>query len=232
MNAASRPPARLPSHTTTQFLSIAPQEILPLSLAQTMRALPVNSSAPQHSTSSRPRQNNRPPSTRCTPNGRVASPRNIPKNAPPNAMNMPANTASTNVRETGVATLPSATASALASIAAGARASGDIAATCLSDSSFIERSPLRFLSRTRACIQALFRVAQSHLPANPEGQTSIQRAAKGQAGGTMQPVGGKGRRKTVRPRHPKGMPRPAPVAGKAVGPPDRQMVPPTPAARR
>ena len=61
---ATSAPARLPSHTSAQFFAMAPSVIFLLANAHTISMLPVNSSAPQQSTSTRPRLKHRPPTTR------------------------------------------------------------------------------------------------------------------------------------------------------------------------
>ena len=120
----NRAPAKLPSHTTTQALSIWAKVIFLLLSAQTISELPVNSSAPHTSTSTRPRQKHRPPTTRWAPQPSVLSLKNTVKNRPPKAINAPANIANRKAFATGRLALVTPAASVLASIAAGARQSG------------------------------------------------------------------------------------------------------------
>ena len=101
-----------------------PHVIRPDAFAQTIRTFPVNSSAPQHSTSTRPRQKHRPPTTRCTANGMLESLRKMQKYMPPNAMNAPANTDRTRSFDVAMVALPTPSASAFASTSAGDSASG------------------------------------------------------------------------------------------------------------
>ena len=89
-----------------------------------MGTLPVNSSAPQHSTSTSPRQKQSPPTARCTANGTAGSPRNTQKYSAPNAMNAPASIADAKHFAFGMAALASPTFSAFSAISAGDSASG------------------------------------------------------------------------------------------------------------
>ena len=64
MNTTTSEPTRFPSQTIPQFLSMPPSLMRRLLSAVTMSALPVNSSAPQQSISTRPTQKQTPPTTR------------------------------------------------------------------------------------------------------------------------------------------------------------------------
>ena len=59
-----REPTRLPSHTMTQLRTKPPSLIFFEARPVTMSMLPVNSSAPQHSTSTRPKLKQMPPTMR------------------------------------------------------------------------------------------------------------------------------------------------------------------------
>ena len=83
---ATRAPAKLPSHTRDQFFRMCPHETVPVPSAPIIMMLPVNSSDPQHTTSTRPKQKLTPPRTRETANGRLASEVTRQKNSAPNAM--------------------------------------------------------------------------------------------------------------------------------------------------
>ena len=120
---AASEPARFPSHTRPQFPSTARHGTRPETLEHTMSTLPVNSSAPQQSTSTRPRQKHTPPTSRCTAKGSVASERNVQKNMPPNPMNAPASIAETKHLPIGRAAFAHAASSTRFSTSVGEKAS-------------------------------------------------------------------------------------------------------------
>ena len=113
----------MPSHTMTQLRTKPPSLIFFEARPVTMSMLPVNSSAPQHSTSTRPKLKQMPPTMRWAANGTAESPRNTRKYVAPNAMNAPASIASTKHFAPAIPALPTASVSAFASISAGPSAS-------------------------------------------------------------------------------------------------------------
>jgi hypothetical protein len=93
----------------------------------TIRALPVNSSAPPTTTRMRPSENTIPASSRTIPQGRMptAPAVTVVAKTAPRAMKAPASTASTNVLTGSMAALRTPICSALAAISAGIRASSE-----------------------------------------------------------------------------------------------------------
>ena len=72
-SASPAAPTKFAAHTIAQLRSTSSVVILPSAQAMASRLLPVKSSAPAITTSSSPRQNTTPPSTRCAAKPRVAS---------------------------------------------------------------------------------------------------------------------------------------------------------------
>ena len=88
-----RAPSRLPNQTITQLRTRAGREIRRAARLEAISELPVNSSAPQHSTRIRPMQNASPPTKRLGPQVIAGSQVTMRKNSAPKPMNAPANRA-------------------------------------------------------------------------------------------------------------------------------------------
>src|SRR5262245_30634537 len=117
-------PTKLPRYTSTHERTRPPVPSRPLAHAMTSRLLPVNSSAPPTTTSTRPRLKTTPARTQAGPAGDIVVPvRATVANTPPSAMKAPASTASARVRGASMVALRTPTSSARRAISAGRSAS-------------------------------------------------------------------------------------------------------------
>ena len=115
-NTTTSEPARFPSHTIAQLRASWPEPIFFENSEHTISELPVKSSAPQQSTSTRPKQKQAPPPARCTAKGSDESLVNRQKNIAPKPMKAPASIAATNMRPAGIEPFEMPRVSAFASV--------------------------------------------------------------------------------------------------------------------
>ena len=113
-------PTKLPRNTTTQFFKTADQDIFLLAALITIMVFPVNNSAPHTTTRRSPRENKQPPINRCAANGRAESLTIRRKNMAPIDIKAPAIIDSMNDCLKLILVFETPSASAFASISAGA----------------------------------------------------------------------------------------------------------------